>query len=149
MPAMKRTDDCKMMNILVENSCYFQALCNMPVPVLIAREDGRMVMFNHAFQDTTGLTHEDIPTIGALTRHVVTDAGNGKPVDSIRLLQSRATSPPLQLTLETADGHQLVWELSILPLGQAADGRRLIIMVVWTSARSARSNGIWGPRHTV
>jgi PAS domain S-box-containing protein len=129
MPVMKRTDECKMMNVGVENSCFIKALFNLPVPLLIAREDGRMVMINHAFQDTTGLTHEDIPTIGALTRHVVTNADNGKLVDSRWFLQSGATSPPLQLTLETADGHQLVWELSVSPLGQTADGRRHIIMV--------------------
>lgn len=127
MPVMKPTDDCAMMN--VEDSRCFQALCNFPVPVLIASEDGRMVMVNHAFQATTGFTQEDIPTIDTLTRHAVTDADNGKQIDSSWFLQSGATPPPLQLTLETADGQQLVWQLSISPLCQTADGRRLIIMV--------------------
>jgi len=87
-----------------------------------------MVMVNHAFQAATGFAHEDIPTVDALTHHVLTDAANGKQVDSIFLLQSGTTSPPLRLTAETSGGQQLIWDLSISPLGRTADGRRLFIM---------------------
>ena len=53
---------------------YFQALYNAPIPVFIAREDGRFILINKAFKMATGFSIEDIPTIEDWARHLVSDS---------------------------------------------------------------------------
>ena len=41
---------------------WFQALYDAPHPVVVAREDGRFLLINRAFQTAVGFTPQEIPT---------------------------------------------------------------------------------------
>ncbi|MBR9987804.1 MAG: PAS domain S-box protein, partial [Desulfosarcina sp.] len=128
MPSNTQSDDCEILNFRME-APYFQALCNAPIPVLIARDDGHFLMVNHAFESATGLSHEDIPTVDAWTEHTRVLGDNGKKNHFSRLFEPEKVLAPVRVSLKTANGQRLIWELFNVPLGRATDGQRMAIVV--------------------
>ncbi len=107
---------------------YFQALYNAPVPVAIAREDGRLLLINRAFQETTGYTPEMIPTIDAWAR---LQGGTDNAVHErfARFFELEETLSPIEVPVRTRSGQSLIWELYNAPLGRTSQGLRLIISI--------------------
>jgi PAS domain S-box-containing protein len=128
MSEKTQPDDCDVLNFRIE-APYFQALYHAPIPVLIARDDGRLLMTNHAFQAATGFSHEDIPTVHAWARHILTDTDNGNENHFNSLFEPAKVLTPLRISLKTKKGQPLVWELFNAPLGRTSDGKRMVIIV--------------------
>ncbi|MGD8702131.1 MAG: histidine kinase [Desulfosarcina sp.] len=128
MPEKTQPDDWDILNFRME-APYFQALYKAPIPILIAREDGLMLMTNHAFQAATGFSHEEIPTIQAWAGHVSADSETGPVSDLFNFLESDKSLGPLRIILKKANGESLIWELFNAPLGQTSDGHRMAIVV--------------------
>ena len=107
---------------------YFQALFNAPVPVTIAREDGRLLLVNRAFQEATGYTPEMIPTVEDWA------AFQNDPPDDVQkrfasYFELEKTLTPIQVSVRTRSGGSLVWEIFNAPLGKTVDGHRMIISI--------------------
>ena len=107
---------------------YFQALYNAPVPVTIAREDGRLLLINRVFQDTTGYTPEMLPSIDAWAR-IQEDAESDIHRRFASYFDLEKTLTPIRVPIKTRDGRTLIWELYNAPLGRTPEGLRLIISI--------------------
>jgi PAS domain S-box-containing protein len=128
MSEITQPDDSDVLNFRIE-APYFQALYHAPVPVLIVREDGRLLMTNHAFQTATGFSREDIPTVDAWTEHFLTESDNGNETDLNGLFEPGKVLTPLRISLKTKTGQSLIWELFNAPLGRTTDGQHMGIII--------------------
>ena len=63
----------------------------MPVPAVLANEDGKIVLINPAFTELTGYTLEDIPTRNAWAQLAYRDAASSKESLCAALHGSAAT----------------------------------------------------------
>jgi PAS domain S-box-containing protein len=128
MSEKTQPDDCDVLNFRIE-APYFEALYHAPIPVLIARGDGRLLMTNHAFQGATGFSHEDFPTVHAWAEHVLTDADNFNKNNFDGLFEPGKVLKPFSIPFRTKKGQTLIWELFNAPLGRTSDGQNMIIIV--------------------
>ena len=128
MPEKTQPDDCDVLNFRID-APYFQALYHAPIPVLIADDDGRLLMTNHAFQAATGFSHDDFPTVHAWAEHFLTDADNGNENDFNGLFEPGKVLTPLRISFRNKKGQSLIWELFNAPLGRTSDGQRMVIIV--------------------
>jgi len=128
MPEKPRSDDGDVLNFRIE-APYFQALCNAPVPVLVACDDGRLLIVNHAFRKTTGLSHKDIPTIEAWAGHILNDSADGDETHLSRLFEPEKVLSPSRISLKSTAGQPLIWELFNAPLGRTTDGHRMAVII--------------------
>jgi PAS domain S-box-containing protein len=107
---------------------YFQALYKAPVPVIIAREDGRLLLLNRAFEAVTGYTAGELPSID--------EWGRLQEVDEAEMRARFASHfnletplAPVRITVKTKRGGVLIWELFSAPLGCTTDGQRMVIQI--------------------
>jgi len=128
MPEKTQPDDCDVLNFRID-APYFQALYHAPIPILIACDDGRLLMTNHTFQATTGFSHDDFPTVHAWVEHFLTDADNGNKYDFNGLFEPGKVLTPLRISFRNKKGQSLIWELFNAPLGRTSDGQRMDIIV--------------------
>ncbi len=108
---------------------YFQALRNAPVPVLVASDDGRLLMINHAFEAATGLSGQEIPTLDAWSDRMLNDCAPKHTFRFNGLFEPKNVLAPMRVTLKTTSGEPLVWELFNTPLGCTDDGNRMALIV--------------------
>jgi PAS domain S-box-containing protein len=122
------SDDCDVIHFKLE-APYFQALYHAPVPVLIARDDGRFLLVNRAVEQATGLAADQLATIHDLAGHVQAEPSinNGDPFTD--LFDPQKTMAPFRVTVQTKDGRRLIWELFNAPLGRSIDGQRMVISI--------------------
>lgn len=128
MSEKTQPDDCDVLNFRID-APYFQALYHAPIPVLIARDDGRLLMTNHAFQAATGFSQDDFTTVYAWAEHFLNDAANDNEYSFNGLFEPGKVLTPLRISLKTKKGQSLVWELFNAPLGRTSDGQRMVIIV--------------------
>jgi signal transduction histidine kinase len=117
------------LNVLIE-APYYQALNKAPIPVLITREDGRIVMINEVFQATTDLGIEEIPTIEAWCGHILSSPAGELNQLILSLFDPERALKPLRISLQSASGKMLHWDLFNAPLGQTTGGLKLAITIV-------------------
>ena len=121
-------DDCDVLNFRMD-APYFQALYNAPIPVLVACENDRFLMLNQAFQTLTGFSQEDLPTVEALSEHILTDSENSRVNHFGDFFEPGKVLAPFRISLKTHDGQLLIWEIFNAPLGRMTDGQRMVIIV--------------------
>ncbi|MEJ2641127.1 MAG: ATP-binding protein [Desulfosarcinaceae bacterium] len=128
--AIKNSSDNQLgLDVLIE-APYYNALNQAPIPVLITREDGRMLLVNEAFQSATGLGVDDIPTIEAWSGHILNaPEKSGEPL-SRRLFELERALEPLRISLRSANGKTLHWDLFNAPLGRTSNGLKMAITIV-------------------
>jgi len=122
------SDDCDVLNFRMD-APYFQALYNAPIPVLVACENDRFLMLNHAFQMLTGFSQEDLPTVEAWSQHILTDSENRRVNHFSDFFEPGKVLAPFRISLKTHEGQKLIWEIFNAPLGRTTDGQRMVIIV--------------------
>jgi signal transduction histidine kinase len=117
------------LDVLIE-APYYNALNQAPIPVLIAREDGRMLLVNESFRYATGLGVDDIPTIEAWSGHILTSPEKSGDPLSRSLFELERALEPLRISLRSATGKTLHWDLFNAPLGRTSNGLKMAITIV-------------------
>ena len=107
---------------------YFQALREVPVPLLVASDDGRLLMINRAFESATGFSRKEIPTLDAWIDRMLNDAHPEHAVLLNALFDPTNVLAPIRVSLKTTNGQPLIWELFNTPLDRTDDGRRMALI---------------------
>ena len=128
MPRNDLIDGDDVLNFHIE-SPYFQALYNAPVPVLIAREDGQILLINRVFQSVTGLSPDEISTLDDWAKHLRNAPAPIHEEHFTEMFEPEKTLKPLSISLKTKSGKVRVWDLFNAPLGRMSDGQRMIISI--------------------
>lgn len=106
---------------------WFQALYDAPHPVAVAREDGRFLLINRAFQTAVGFTSQEIPTFS----HWLARMGGEDPERLAAYLEGLFSHPSaalqVRLALKDKSGHARAWDFYGAPIGRTRDGRRMAI----------------------
>jgi len=113
---------------LQESEYQFRsALMNAPIPIMIHAEDGQVVLINSAWENLSGYTPEDIPTIEDWTSKAYGEKMHLVRADIDALYKANKSVTEGEYLVKTKSGMIRVWDFSSAPLGKLEDGRRRII----------------------
>ena len=132
---------------------FRQAILVAPYPLMIRREDGKVVMINTAWAEITGYTLEDIPTIAEWARKAYGDQG---PQRQALILNEGFSQPGVkkwgEFEVTTRTGEKRIWDFSTASLGVDESGKQLVMsMAVDVTERAqaeemlraARDEAMW------
>ena len=100
---------------------------NSPFPIMVHAEDGTIIMINEIWAQLTGYTHADIPTMADWTAK----AYGGKKeraaqgIENLYAINERLNEG--EFTIRTSNGNLVVWDFSSAPLGELANGQKIIV----------------------
>jgi PAS domain S-box-containing protein len=103
------------------------AIEEAPFPLLIHCEDGEILALSRAWTETSGYTHDDIPTIADWTEKAYGDRKEAvrADIESLYDLKERKVEGEYRITCK--DGSERVWDFSSMSLGRLPDGRKIAI----------------------
>ncbi|AOY58262.1 MULTISPECIES: sensor histidine kinase [Desulfococcus] len=108
---------------------FFAAFYNAPGPIVIAREDGRFVLINKAFESAVGYAFEEIAGFSDWI-----DCMGGRDPTGVEtylsgLFSSETAYRTRRVSLQNKSGHVWVWNFYSAPMGRWADGLRTAISI--------------------
>ena len=108
---------------------FRQTILVMPYPIMIWRDDGKVIMVNTAWMEITGYTLEDIPTIAEWMQKAYAERG---PQRQQPLVHEKGSSPSEvmkwgEFKIITRSGKRRIWDFSTASLGVDEKGRRLVM----------------------
>lgn len=140
-------------NLVIGEASAQRAIYLAPYPLMIRREDGRVVMINAAWTKISGYALEDIPTIDEWTRKAY---GDGAPERKSEILNEGFSQTDIKqwgaYEITTLSGEKRIWDFSTAPLGVDQQGRRLMMAMavdvtdhnqVEEDLRAARDEAAW------
>lgn len=106
---------------------FRRAVLDAPLPIMIHAEDGEVLSVNRTWTEITGYTPEEIPTTADWTQKAYGESTELVKADIDRLYKLDRRIAEGEYSITTKSGETRIWEFSSAPLGQQADGRRLVI----------------------
>jgi PAS domain S-box-containing protein/putative nucleotidyltransferase with HDIG domain len=104
-----------------------RAIEDAPIPIAIHAEDGEFLELNSVWQELSGYTLEQIPTMEEWTTLAYGDQAESVLTDIARLYGLSEREEEGEYEVHTADGSVRVWDYSSAPLGRLPDGRRIVM----------------------
>ncbi|MBU0720629.1 PAS domain S-box protein [bacterium] len=95
-----------------------------PNPIMLHSEDGTVLMVNESWEELSGYSIKDIPTIEAW--HKQTSLAE-KSLDVDKLFENGTRVDEGNISVTTKDGRELIWIFSYAPLGNIYSGMRIIV----------------------
>ncbi|MGE5375271.1 MAG: PAS domain S-box protein, partial [Bacteroidota bacterium] len=104
-----------------------QALWIAPYPLMIWREDGKVLMINATFTEITGYTRQDVPDVQQWVQKAM--AGQPFPAPTINEVDSsqRDTKKWREMEITILSGEKRIWDFSNALLGRDETGQRLMM----------------------
>ncbi len=121
---------------------------HVPVPILLSREDRRILLINPALTALTGYTHSDIPTRQEWETYAYRERAESVREEVKKIFDKEAPSNPGEMWVHTKSGEKRLWAIRTAPAGRDASGKRLAVSVALditdrkkseADARAARS----------
>jgi len=98
-----------------------------PNPIIIYNEDGTILMMNHVWQELTGYTLKDIPTIEIWKQKACKTTPACNNINTKKLFNDNVPVNIGEVKILTKDAQELTWIFSISPLENRYNGSRVII----------------------
>lgn len=98
-----------------------------PLPIMIHAEDGEVLEINHAWQQVSGYSFEDIPSVG---RWLDLAYGEGAAIVRERVNMLYASEQRVdqgELLIRCKNGELRIWHIVAIQVGHLVDGRRYAI----------------------
>ena len=102
---------------------------HVPVPIMLSREDGKVLLVNPALTEITGYTASDIPTRDAWEALAFRDEARRVKEDVRRTFESGLPVDLGDFYVYTKSGEKRVWSVTRAPAGHDASGGRLLVGV--------------------
>ncbi len=106
---------------------FRKSIMDAPLPIMIHKEDGKVVSINQVWTEITGYTKDEIPTIEAWTKKAFGKKKNLIKDAIDKLYKTNKRSDEGEFEIKTKDGSKRIWHFSSAPLGKSVDGLRLVI----------------------
>jgi PAS domain S-box-containing protein len=129
---------------MISEEHFHRALFMAPYPLMIRRDDGKVVMINEAWTEITGYTLDDIPTIEQWTQKAYGQlaAGRQSIITKEGFSQHRVKKWG-EVEVTTRAGKSRIWDFSTAPLGLDDCGRELVmVMAVDVTERKQSEEGL-------
>jgi PAS domain S-box-containing protein len=106
---------------------FRRAIVDAPFPIIIHGEDGRILQMSHVVSEITGYSEDDLKTLDDWAERAYGERQNStlKQIHQLYSLEERVNEGEFEV--KTLDGRVRTWLFSSAPLGQLADGTRLVI----------------------
>jgi PAS domain S-box-containing protein len=106
---------------------FRESIMNAPLPVMIHKENGKVVSINKAWTEITGYTLDEIPTIQKWIKKAYDKRRKPvtKTIDNIYKIEGRVEEGEFEI--KTKSGAKHTWFFSSAPMGKSPDGMRMII----------------------
>ena len=106
---------------------FRESIMNAPLPVIIHKENGKVVSINKAWTEITGYTLDEIPTIQEWIKKAYDK--RRKPIKKItdKLYKIKGREEEGEFEIKTKSGAKRTWLFSSAPMGKSPDGTRMII----------------------
>ncbi len=101
----------------------------IPFPVSIHAEDGESIFINRAWQEISGYSLEDVPTVKDWIRKAHVDDQETITRVNRAAYDLKEQSYRGEYVITAKNGEKLVWEYTAAPLGKTPDGRRMVMTV--------------------
>ena len=111
----------------LEDRVYRQAIVSAPLPILIYAEDGEIVALSEGWTRLTGYSAEELVTLDDWVQKAYGQRSADILEGINQLFKLNQTVDEGEFTLTTKKGEQRIWQFNSSPLGQLADGRRLVM----------------------
>jgi PAS domain S-box-containing protein len=113
------------------NEHLSRALFDAPYPIMIRRDDGRVLMINAAWTQITGYALEDIPTLQEWTNKAYGEQALQREAFIIRKgFAQTGIKQWGEYEVQTRSGEKRLWSFSTAPLGFDDQGRELVMVMV-------------------
>jgi signal transduction histidine kinase len=106
-----------------------EALYYAPVPIIIALDDGNLLLVNRKIQDETGLKPEDIPTVDAWIKNLTPYPDSDNKTDCSWFFKTTRSLQTFKVSVKTQSVTPLIWQFFHAPLGKNADGFKIILSI--------------------
>ncbi|MEJ2568488.1 MAG: PAS domain S-box protein, partial [candidate division WOR-3 bacterium] len=113
---------------LKENEKRFrQSIMNAPLPVIIHKENGKVISINKAWTEISGYTLEEIPTIDTWIKKAYDKKQKlvRKAINKLYKIDERVENG--EFDIKTKSGSKRTWLFSSAPMGKSPDGMKMII----------------------
>jgi PAS domain S-box-containing protein len=106
---------------------FKNAVMNAPFPIMIHSENGEVLLINDTWQDKTGYSHQEIPTIEKWT-----ELAHGEKVSIVKEEINRLFELDKRLDegedeITTKNGEKIIWAFSSAPIGKNSENQRLVM----------------------
>ncbi|MFZ1109966.1 MAG: PAS domain S-box protein [Rhodomicrobium sp.] len=119
---------------------------HFPVPILLSREDRKILLVNPALTKLTGYTHSDIPTRDEWEAYAYREHAARIEKEVAEIFQREAPTDRGAIWVHTKTGDKRLWVIRTAPAGRDGAGKRLAVTVALDitdrhkSAKEARGN---------
>ncbi len=101
----------------------------IPFPISIHAEDGESIFINRAWQETSGYSLDDVPTVKDWIRKAHVDDPETITRVNRTAYDLKEQSYRGEYVITAKNGKKLIWEYTAAPLGKTPDGRRMVMTV--------------------
>lgn len=108
---------------------FRRAIEYAPTPIIIYAEDGEVLALSQMWQDITGYTPADIPTLADWTRLAYGPEQRRVMAEIERIFSLSEREDEGEFVITCKDGSPRIWDFSSTPLGYFPDGRRGAISI--------------------
>lgn len=116
-------------NYIELENIFSNVIKQAPIPIMIHADDGEVLNISKTWEDITGYTHMDIPTIFEWTKKAYGE-GQVEVVDFInQLYKLQKRQHDGEFLIRTNDQKQLLWDFYSMYIGDAEDGRKMAMSV--------------------
>ncbi|MGB3212526.1 MAG: ATP-binding protein [Desulforhopalus sp.] len=105
------------------------ALYNAPVPIFIARDDGKMLLINRTIQKATGLKPENMPTVDAWMKTLTPFPDTDNETQSSFLFKKTGTLETFQVSVTNKSCAPLIWQFFHVPLDANSEGLKIFLSI--------------------
>lgn len=113
--------------LLESEDRFRRAILDSPLPIVLHAEDGKILLINTAWTETSGYRHKDIPTLTEWTAKAYGERKDIVKAGIEKLYDLKERTREGEFAIRTHSGETRIWDFSSAPLGQLPDGRRLVI----------------------
>lgn len=106
-----------------------KAIYYAPVPILIARDDGNLLLVNLKILDETDLKAEKITTVDTWIKNITPYPDIDNKSDSLSYFKSSLSLETFKVSVKTQSGTPLIWQFFNAPLGKDTDGFKIILCI--------------------
>lgn len=106
---------------------FKNAVNNAPFPLMIHTEDGKVDKINAAWEEITGYTRAEIPTVADWTEQAFGDQKDLIQAHINQLYDLNHKIHEGEYEISTSNGDKRIWDFSSAPLGLTPDGRRMVL----------------------
>jgi len=107
----------------------YKAVRLAPIPIMLHTEDGEVTLLSHAWEELSGYTHKEIPTITIWSEKAYGESAMEPRTVISRLYYLESSQHDGEFVIKSKNGYDLIWDFHSAFIGYTSNGKRLVMSV--------------------